>query len=188
MTEFLNQFIENPVAQIVGIIAMCLAVISFQQRTQKRIMIFQTACDTLFIVHYFLLGAFMGGVLNSINIVRGVVFAQRNQKKWARNPIFIYIFSAGYILSYILLFTVFNKEPTLPNLLLEALPLVGSIIMTFGFQMKEAKKVRLMYAIGSPMWLCYNLFTNSIGGTITETFNLISILIGYLRLDRKKDK
>jgi hypothetical protein len=62
------------------------------------------------------------------------------------------------------------------------------IVSTVALQKKDAKKVRLISLFCSPMWLTYNSFNGSIGGVITETFSIISIIVGYLRLDRKKNK
>jgi hypothetical protein len=36
------------------------------------------------------------------------------------------------------------------------------------------------------MWLVYNIFCFSIGGVISEIFNLASIIIGTIRFDIRK--
>jgi hypothetical protein len=41
-------------------------------------------------------------------------------------------------------------------------------------------------AIISPFWITYNVSTLSLAGFLTESFNLVSIGIYYLRLSREK--
>jgi hypothetical protein len=51
---------------------------------------------------------------------------------------------------------------------------------------QDANMCRLYTLCASPLWLTYNIIGGSQGGIITEVFASISIIIGMLRLDRKK--
>ena len=165
---------------------MTIAILSFQQKTQKRILLMQFCSSTLFTLHYGLIGAAMGCILNGIGIVRAAIFAQRNTKKWAASPVWIPVFIALFVGTYALNFTVLGKEATVRNLLLEVLPVIGMTATTISFRMEKAGQVRLFSLISSPMWLIYNVCSGSLGGSITEIFSLCSIFIGILRLDRKR--
>ena len=48
------------VAQIIGIVAWLFLFFSYYRKNTKRILFFQIICSILFIIHYFLLGAFSG--------------------------------------------------------------------------------------------------------------------------------
>ena len=152
-------------AQILSIIAMTIALLSFQQKTQKRIVLFQFCSSFLFAVHFLLLGAITGALLNFMAAGRALIYSKRDQK-WAASPFWILLFS-------ILPFGIY-----------------GASFAFFGisFRMKQAAQVRLFSLISSPLWLIYNIFNFSIGGILTESFSLISILIGILRLDLKKEQ
>ena len=169
--------------QCIGLVAMCVAIGSFQMRTQKNIMRMQAISGCLFTVHFLLLGATSGGVLNAIGIARSLIFSRRNEKKWAASVVWVYVFLALILCTYPMAFLVFHKEPTTANLILEILPVLGMVATTFSFRMEKAAMVRAFSTISSPLWLTYNLFNHSVGGVLTETFALLSILIGILRLD-----
>lgn len=173
-------------AQAIGLVAMAIAILSFQQKTQKRILLMQFCSSTLFTLHYGLIGAAMGSILNGIGIVRAAIFAQRDTKKWAASPVWIPVFIALFAGAYALNFTVLGKEATVRNLLLEILPVIGMTATTISFRMEKAGQVRLFSLISSPLWLIYNACSGSLGGAITEIFSLCSIFIGILRLDRKR--
>ncbi len=174
-------------AQALSIIAMTIALLSFQQKTQKRIVLFQFCSSFLFAVHFLLLGAITGALLNFMAAVRALIYSKRDQK-WAASPFWILLFSILPIGIYGASFAFFGIAPTLANLLLELLPTLGMISTTISFRMKQAAQVRLFSLISSPLWLIYNIFNFSIGGILTESFSLISILVGILRLDLKKEQ
>ena len=71
-------------------------------------------------------------------------------------------------------------------MILEVLPVLAMTVTTIAFRYKEAKILRRVTFISSPMWLTYNAIFFSLGGIIGESLNIGSALIGTLRLDRKK--
>ena len=60
------------------------------------------------------------------------------------------------------------------------------IIATVSLRLGSAKAVRLFGLTSSPMWLVYNCFSGSIGAVASEILNLISIVVGIIRLDIRK--
>lgn len=175
----------NLFAQLLGFVGMGLNLTSFQLKEQKKLIRLQFYSSIVFAAHYLLLGAITGCVLNIVGIARAFVYSNK-EKDWARKPFWLYLFVAAYIGVYILTFTVFGKEPTTRNLLLELLPVLGMTAVTVGFKLEKASHVRLLALSNVPTWMVYNIFNGSIGGTLTEVCCLISVLVGMLRLDVKK--
>lgn len=175
----------NLLAQAVGIAAMAFNILSYQQKTQRRAIGFQLFGSALFAVNYFLLGATVGGILNLVGTVRAIVFLNRQRFQADRLP-WLVGFTAVYLASYILTFTVFQKEPTFFNLIVEFLPVVGMTATTISFRLTEAASIRRYGLISSPSWLVYNIVNFSIGAICCEVLSLGSILIGMLRFDVKK--
>lgn len=175
------------IAQIISIIAMAIALLSFQQKTQKRIVLMQFCSSSLFVIHFFMIGAITGCLLNAIGIVRAFIYSKKGQK-WADHILWPVLFVVAFFGVYALNFTVLGLEPTLGNLLLELLPTLGMVATTVSFRMEKASRVRIFSLISAPLWLTYNAFNLSIGGILTEVFSLISILIGILRLDIRRKK
>lgn len=172
-------------AQGVGIVAMGFNILSYQQKTRRRAIGFQFFGSLLFALNFFLLGATVGAILNLVGTVRAMVYLNK-EKLQAQRLSWLLGFVAVYLTSYLLTFTVFGKEPTLINLIVEFLPVVGMTATTASFRLTDAGAIRRFGLISSPTWLIYNIANFSIGAICCEVLSLGSILIGILRHDRKK--
>ena len=172
-------------AQLVGIAAMAFNILSYQQKTRARAIGFQFFGSALFAVNYFMLGAMVGGILNLVGTVRAIVFLNKEKLQAQRLP-WLFGFTAVYLLSYVLTFTVFGKPLTPFNLIVEFLPVIGMTATTISFRLTDARSIRRYGLISSPSWLIYNIVNVSIGAICCEVLSLCSILIGMLRYDRKK--
>ena len=163
-------------AQIIGIAALVCAVISFQQKTHRNILVLQFMSATLFCIHFAMLGAYTGAVLNGIGVLRSFVFVNRG-KRWADNGLWLWLFC---ILSVAV--GIFTWDG-----LISILPVAGMVFTTVAFRIKTPRIVRRVAFPSSPLWLVYNVFTHSLGGVITEVISMISILTAMIRLDFKKE-
>lgn len=172
-------------AQAIGVIAMIFKILSYQGKKQSTVIIMQLLGSVLFTVNFLLLGALVGGILNLIGIFRAVVYLYKGKLKSDRWP-WLAFFICTYITSYILNFTLFGMEPTVKNLMVEFIPLIGTTAINVGFMMKDASGVRKCALVGSPCWLIYNLIVFSWGAILCEVFTLISITVGMLRLDQSR--
>ena len=171
-------------AQAIGILAMLINLLSYQQKKQKTIISFQFFGSVFFATHFFMLGSPIGGILNVIAAIRAAIYSNKEKTK-ADRPFWIYLFCLAYIGAYILVFTVFKKPPTAANLIIEVLPVLSMVVTTVSFWMKDAKMLRALGLIGSPLWLIYNIINISIGGIFSEVLNITSILLAMFRYDIK---
>jgi len=174
-------------AQIIGIFAMAANVAAYQFKSRRNVILCQLAGSALFAVNMFMLDALMGGLLNIVGIARAIVYINKDRLKI---PVKLVngIFMALYLASYVLVFAVFGKEPTLFNLTVEILPLIGMGAMTVGLSMKDSKAIRVCGFINSPCWLIYNSLVFSLGGILCEVFGIVSVVSAYIRLDMKNGK
>lgn len=172
------------IAQIIGYLATAIVLITFQFKTQKSIIIFQFFSTALFTVHFYMMKLYAGALLNAVCAVRAIVFSQRD-KKWAGHPIWIGVFIFLTVVSYFISVLFLKEDVTTSTYFIELLPVFGNVITTIGMRL-EANMCRRYTLCASPLWLIYNIKGNSQGGIITEVFSSISIIIGMLRLDRKK--
>jgi hypothetical protein len=175
------------IAQGVGILGMIANFLSFQQKEQKRVVAFQFFSAALFGINYLMLGAYMGALLNIIGVIRAIVFINREKLK-AEHPAWLVFFIIAFVGTYPLVFTVFGKEPILKNFIIELLPVIAMILATISYRFTRAKDIRRFGVFSSPMWLIYNCFCFSIGAILSEILNLISIIIGIIRFDLKKEQ
>ena len=175
------------IAQGIGIVAMTLNIISYQMKKQRSIIILQLFGATLFTVNMFMIGAVVGGFMNAIGAFRALVYA--NEKRFRSDKfIWFIVFGTLSVIAYALTFLVFNKEPSVQNLVLEFLPIVAMLASGLGFYRKSPRVVRRMALICSPAWLVYNIINLAIGGIICEILALVSIISAMIRLDFKKNK
>ena len=173
------------VAQIIGIIAMVVAVSSYKVKSQKGIVSLLIFSTTLWTLHYFMKGLYVGSLLNLMCAVRSVIYSKRSTCKWAASVVWIYVFTALSLVIYALQFTLFGEEATLGNLALQFLPLIGVFATSIGFRAKTGFGVRASQLISGPVWFIYNLIGNSIGGVVTEIIATLSVIIGIIRHDIK---
>lgn len=173
------------IAQILGIVAMAFNILSYQRKSRMGAITFQLVGGLLFSIHFFMLGAFVGGILNAVAFIRAIVFLNK-EKLHADHICWLVGFTLVYIASYILTFTFFSKEPTPVNFIIELLPVIGMIATTISFRYSDAKTIRKYGLISSPSWLVYNIASGSIGAIACEVFSLCSIVIGIVRFDLKR--
>jgi hypothetical protein len=138
------------IAQIVSILGMLMSVLSYQQKGKARILFFQLLGSALFVVHFFMINALSGAILNFVAIVRALIFIYEDKIR-ADHPAWTIGLTATYVLSYVSVFTVFGKEPTAINLILEVLPVIAMTVTTIAFRSKEEKVLRRVAFISSPL-------------------------------------
>ena len=175
------------VAQIFGIIGMIFNLLVFQQKTHRGVTMCQFFAAATFAVNYLMLGAFVGGILNLVGTLRAAVFYFK-EKTHANHIAWLIIFILAFASSYPLTFFVFGTEKILKNFIIEILPVVAMIIITVSLRLGSAKAVRFLGLFSSPMWLVYNIFSGSVGAIASEILNLISMVVGIIRLDIKRNK
>lgn len=173
LTEYLKM--DTPteiIAQIIGVLALIVSMSSFQMRTHKKIVTFQIVSCSLFAIHFLMLGAHTGALLNFIAAVRSAVFANKD-KKWAKSNLWLVFFSIVCIIA-----VAFSWEGCL-----SLLPMAGMILTTISFGIENPKAVRFISFPSSPLWMIYNFVKHSYAGVLTETFVMCSIIIAIIRLD-----
>lgn len=178
--ELFDVFVQG-----ISIIAMIAMILSYQCKTQKSILLMQLVGEVLFAIHFLLLKAYVGCILNVVGILRAGVFYNR-KKFHAEHPGWVALFSLLFFGAYVLNFNVFGADPIVKNFIVELLPVIGMIAATIGMCIGSARSTRFSFLICSPSWLIYNCFSFSIGGIICEVISLCSIFIGIYRYDIKK--
>lgn len=159
-------------AQGIGVIALIIAILSFQQNQQKKIVTYQMISSVFFCIHFCMLGATLGGILNGIGIFRAAIFRNRD-KKWASNIIWFFLFCALFIAAGIFSWAGAKS----------LLPIFAMLLTTVAFWIKNPRAVRFVSAPSSPLWFIYNFIYHSYAGMLTELFVFSSILVAVFRFD-----
>lgn len=163
--------------QLLGLIPSIISFTSLQSGSRKRILVLQSLCCVLWIVHYALLGAGSGIVINIVGLGRAVVCAF-NYRKWAKSKAWLAFFLVAYAVS-----PLFAWDG-LHCLFLSAAMMLTSVALWN----HNMRLTRLLFLINSPLVLVYNLFARSYSSVLVEVFALASYLIAVWRFDIRPNR
>ena len=169
----------NYVAFIVGITAVVIYLLGYQQKTRKRIIILNATSRALYILQYLLLGAFEGAVLDIAGIISSVL-AQKKDKPFVKKHLKIYIIGVNLLIVVMGLLTYKN--------VFSLLPIGGVLLHTSAFWITDEKRIRQVSLLGCPFWLVYNLISRAYGSVIGDALSILSLVIAIFRYDIKKQK
>lgn len=165
-------------AQVVGVITAIFAVVAAQQKEMKPILVLQVLTNAAVVINYLLLGEMSGAWTCLVAIAQTVwiYFYTQKGKEFPRllNFIFMVLYTIVAFLTY--------KKPY------DLLAWAGAISYALGVAQLEPKRYRLIMVFNATFWIIYDLFTKSYTMAITHTFILLSIVIGIVRLDLKRQE
>lgn len=160
-------------AQIIGFLAMLSAIICFQQKSRRKIMVWQLIVCTLWTLHFVILAVPTGLAINALQVVRAIIFSKKESAKWANRNVWLYVFIALTVLLGILTW----EGP------LSILPVIGTSFSTVSLWMKKPFTIRLLTFPVSITWGIYDIASGSLAGGFNETFCMISLIIAIIRID-----
>ena len=166
-------------AQIIGVLAVALFLLSYQQKKRKNIIITNAISRILYIIQYIMLGAFSGAALDVVGTVSSVAAGKKNTafiKKHIKTAV---------VLMNILIITV---GLLLYENIVSLLPVFGVLLHTGAFWLDREKTVRRLSLLGSPFWLAYNLISGAYGSAAGDVLSIISIAVAIYRYDVRKEK
>lgn len=192
--EVSTTFIQNPAAQIIGFLSLVFALLSFQQRSRFRILLFQMTASFLYSLQYFLIGAIVGGCLDLVSFGRTLVFSQRDKRRWACSPFILIGFMVAMLVIGILTGFIGQSIGTGAYAWsdslgwINALAICGSLLSTLALWMRDERLIRRISLLVGPCWIIYNFIVGSYFGVLSETIAMCSIITGIIRYDLKKSK
>ena len=165
---------EYIVGQIFGGIAVLVGFLTYQTKTQERLLLLQMLTCGIFCIHYLLIGATVGAMLNLIALVRNVAYFYRNKMLKGAHWIpvsFMILCGAAGIFAWEAWYSIFST--------------VGIVINSGCMSFSNPQNVRKSILVTSPMVLVYNIFAKSIGGSIYESVAIVSAIVGIWRYRKK---
>jgi hypothetical protein len=161
------------IVQGVGYLALLVVIISFQNNNRVKLLLLMLTAALLFTVHYALLGAWTGSLMNLVGASMIFVSYKKETAVWAQLPFWPYLFIALFILAGIL--TAENWTGFLPVL--------AQIFGTVAVWQSNARAIRFFMLIPRPLWFSYNLVVGSYAGMLTEVLVSTSVIVGIVRFD-----
>ena len=175
LSEISRLVSEHPAAQAVGLVALCLTVLSYQARTTRGIALRQAAGSLFWTTHLLLLGAWTGGLLNALGLARGAVYSQRGARSWASRPFWPWCFGALCVGAAAFAGLAQGEGPRL------LLSVLAQCIGCYALWTPRVRRARLLLLLVSFLWLAYDALSGSLPGTACELFSEASILLALVR-------
>lgn len=164
---------EIIIAQVVGILAITFFTLSPQQKSKRKILVFQLISSVLYALQYFILSAFSAGIINIIGAVKEFCFYLYAKKEKDIPVKILLIYIIVVIISGILTYTdIFS-----------VMPILLTILSTYGIWQKNLKKYRILVVVATIFWIIYNLVVGAYVNVIGNLFQLGSAIIAIIRLD-----
>ena len=173
---FENMDLAMLIGQVLGIVAVILGFITYQMKSPKALLIVNLITCGVFCLHYLLIGAVSGCVMNLIGIFRNVVYTNRNKKIFS-SPAWPFIFAAIMLAAGLVTWQDWRS----------VLMVCALVINSMALSMKNAQHIRWSLLITCPLVMIYDVLLHSYGGMVYEGMSIVSALIGIVRF-RKTGK
>lgn len=160
--------------QFIGLIALFFAILAFQGKERRQILLRQSFAATLFSIHFWLLSAYSGSVMNLISVFRNIISEKKDRKSWAKSIWWMYLFIGLSLVAVV----YFWQGP------ISLLPALGIIVGTIGVWRNKPGEVRFYMLLTVFIWIPYTIITKSYSGLLTQIIIGTSIVSGMYRLDR----
>ena len=164
---------EMIVGQALSIVAVVLGFISFQMKSSRGILFFQTVTALTFSAHYFLIGAMTASALNFVAAVKCVAYYVRNKRN-----------SQSLVLPIFFTVLVFVTSLLTWDGWYSIFIMTGLLVNSVGLALPNPQTIRKLTLIKSPLCLAYNCLVLSSGGILYEAAVFVSAILGLLRAKR----
>lgn len=165
------------IAFIVGIIAVCLYLLGYLQKTRSRIITFNLSSRILYIVQYILLGAFEGAALDVAGAGASLLASTKKHPFVRKHTIWFALFASIAITTVGLL---------LYQNVFSLFPIIAVLLHTGAFWLDNEKAIRIISLLGCPFWLVYNFVSGAYGSCVGDVLSIVSIVTSMIRYDLPK--
>ena len=163
------------IAQSFGVVGLIIIVSSFQCKNNKNFFLLQGAGSFMFFINFLMIGAYAGALFNLTNLVRGLLFSKDDKKVWK-------LVATVALYTFCFIFSLVFAWGEWFDIVISALPYVALVIMSVLMWRGNGKHIRyFQFCLMSPSWIVHNIFNFSLGGIICESFNMISVVVSFIR-------
>ena len=165
-------------AQVVGVGAVALYLLSFQLKRRSHIVWVTFVSNALYVLQYLMLGAFSGAALDILSTVSSF-FAGKKNAKGFRNlakPIALVLLSLILITGLALTFLQGNA--------VGLFSIAGALLQTGALWFQKEQTIRKLSLAGAPFWLIYNFLSRAYGAALGSFLSIISIGVSLYRYQK----
>lgn len=161
------------IAQIFGLTALAVLIISFQQNNKNKLLKYQTYSSLLYAIQYIFLGALTGCLMNLSCMARNYIF----EKYKAKRPPIYYL-----ILVLILMITVSALSF---NGFISLLPMLAVILYSVAVWIGNLTMIRIVEVISCTLYILYNIEVRAYTGLIATIIEMVGAIIALYKFNIK---
>ena len=171
--------ITDMIAQIIGILGMVCTISSYQCKKNRMLCFWQATSGLMFGINFLMIGALGSALFNFINIARGLLLSKGDRVKWKLAVLLVlYGTCAAFSVPSVVGDTVQIMLLTLTTVA----QLAGTAAMWTGNGV-VIRNVELFYV--APVWIVNGSINFSLGGILSSSFNMISIIVSFIRFGKQ---
>lgn len=157
-------------AQGIGFLAIAVSFFIYLQKSRRKMLICKLITDVLWVLHHVFISSYTAAMIASVSVFRELVFSA-DHKKWARNKIWILVFSvlsvSAGVLTWRDVYSIF--------------PPIASILLIAAFWNKNKVFTRMFGFISSVCMFVYGWHYYSAPTIVNEILTQSSIIIAVIR-------
>ncbi|HCM83693.1 MAG TPA: hypothetical protein DIS76_03910 [Rhodospirillaceae bacterium] len=161
-------------AQIIGYIAFAVTVLAFWQKRDKPLLLLNALACVFWVIHYFMLGAWVGAMTEALVGVRSYMSAYMTDIKHK------HMAAAGFMLAFILVGIIGYRGWH------DVLNVVACICGTLSMVYLTDFRLRYGMLVASGLWLMYNGLVGSMGGVMAGLILVLTQLLTLIRMYRDR--
>ncbi len=165
------------IAQIIGIVAIALWVISVQKKEEYKILLLQAVANLIYAVQYVLLQVFPAAFMNIVSFFRCYIFYKKRKNGKNISKLWLIIFIVIVIVFGILTYDGY----------LSLIPIIITLFYAISSWMKDAKWIRIVFLIAAFIWIYYNYVVGAYICIIGNVFEIISGTLALIRFSNVKE-
>ncbi len=167
------------IAQFFGMIGMLCTVSSFQCKRNRMLFFLQATSGLMFGINFLMVGALGSALFNFINIVRGILFSGCDRKVW-KLAVLLTLYGSCTAAS---IPSVWGDSLQMMLLIFTTVAQFAGTAAMWSGSGAVIRKVELFYV--APVWTINACINFSLGGIISSSFNMISIIVSFIRFGKQ---
>ena len=160
------------IIQSLGILAFCILVLSYTRKTPTLILLYQCVSNSIYALHYFLLGALPGALISFVGLFRNIAIMK---VKKHREIVVIVVISIYALITMIFYEGISSIFPMIAN---------SCYLLTMVKDTRESLLIGGL--ISSSLWCTYSFVVGSYAGMITEFIVFVTNIIHLINIKRDK--
>ncbi|MBO7526356.1 MAG: YgjV family protein [Clostridia bacterium] len=158
-------------SQIFCSIALLFVCLGYFTKDKTKFFIFQIIANPFYGLSYIFLGSYVAGILSIISTLRCIYlfFCERYNFKYTVIFLFVFVFA------YIAIDIVFWKN------IYDIIPLLSSIMFTFGFYIKNIQIMRYFLCIPNALLIIYAILLNNYVSILLSIIELTVLIIAIIK-------